>query len=215
MSTAEQAPPPTGVQVSASTRFTGRAFLICNAYGLVLLFPTLLSMIAVSLLGLGILTLAIPLLMLAGATYFLPFGFGNPHIRRLAEQFRPRDHPEAFLVQLSLVPRLRSGLRALVEDADDIGWLYWADNRLVFDGDSVKLALPAAQLGAFRRETGGFRGLFLYPRVAIEVTGFPDCVRLQVAERSSMSLPVSRRINRDLYDLLSRESKKSRAPARP
>ena len=76
--------------------------------------------------------------------FFLPFGLGNTHVARLVRSLNPgasRDE-DGFIVQLTVSPRLRSGLRALLEDADDIGYLTFAANELRFQGDSVKLSAP-------------------------------------------------------------------------
>jgi hypothetical protein len=199
------------IEVSAPCRFGSTALLMCSAYGLALLLPTLFAMIAVSLMGLGLLTLALPLMTLAAATFFLPFGFGNPYLKKLAEPFKPKQG-EPMLVQLSFEPRLRSGLRATIEDADDVGWLTCTASGFFFDGDSVKLFVPAARINAVKHQNSGFRGLFLYSGVAVEVAGIPSCRRLKFAERSSLMLWHSRGLTRQLYSNVKRASVRPGSP---
>ena len=48
---------------------------------------------------------------------------------------------------------LRSGLRAWIEDADDIGWLRLGNSALEFNGDGLKLVVPYANLQQLRTES--------------------------------------------------------------
>ncbi|HEY5911767.1 MAG TPA: hypothetical protein VJA21_14290 [Verrucomicrobiae bacterium] len=172
-------------------------------YGLLLFLPTILiSVLAISFVQLGLLSLILPLLTVAAATFFLPFGFGNGYVARLAESLRPEDR-DALLVQVAFVPRLRLGLRGVMEDADDIGWLSCTEKDLAFRGDSVNVSIPLTQVRTVRRENSGFRGLFLYSRTAIKVEGVDDFDGLRFAERSSLVLPTSWRAARQLYKYLS------------
>jgi len=206
MNQVEQTKGAATIEIRSPQRFNWPALVICSAYGLLLLLPTLLAILSVSLIGFGLFTVAIPLFTLAGATFFLPFGFGNPHVARLARPFRPTDPSsgQSFLVQLTAVPRLRSGIRALVEDSDDVGWLTCKDMGLSFCGDSLTLWLPSSQIKAIKRENGGARGLFLYSRVAVTVMDVPDFTALRFAERSSSTLPASRAATHRMYQSMAR-----------
>jgi hypothetical protein len=181
--------------------FTGREILTVNAYGLCLAFPMLLAMLFVSVTSLGPTTVLVPVLTVAVTTFFLPFGFGNTHVARLVRAVRPAvNGPGNYIVQLTGHPRVRGGLRALLEDADDIGWLSLTDSALVFRGDSTDLTVPFSSIREVRRHSIGWRGLFLYgPVVVIETAGLPDLQWVKFAERSSWMLPQSRKIARDLY----------------
>lgn len=188
------------VDVGKPRFFTTGAVAVMCLYGLFLMVPVLVSLAAVSVLQLGVLTWLIPLLTLAAATFLLPFGFGNPHAAKLARALpRPigAEH-DPFTVQLTLTPRVRSGLRALVEDADDIGWLMLDETALVFAGDSIQLSIPYDKIEEVRSNTIGLRGLFLYPSVSMNVAGLSGFSSLKVAERSAWSLPAARGISRDL-----------------
>ena len=212
MNRVEQTKDAASIEIRSPRHFNGPALVVCSAYGLLLVLPTLLAILSVSLIGFGLFTIAIPLFTLAAATFFLPFGFGNPHVSRLANAFRPADPSpgQPFLVQLTGVPRLRSGIRALLEDADDIGWLTCSNEGVAFAGDSLNLWLPSSQIKRVRRENGGMRGLFLYSRVAVELSDVPDFRWLKFAERSSWSLPRSRALTRGMYKEMARHIKNSK-----
>ena len=195
--------PPGGsvqIQITAPQRFTPFRQFLCSAYGLLLFLPTIIvAIVAVSLMQLGVLTLVLPFIVLLIATFFLPFGFGNAYVARLAESLKPTN-TEAMLVQMAFVPRLHYGFLGVMEDADDIGWLSCSDQGLRFHGDSVKLSIPLRQVRAVRRRAGGFRGLFLYWRTAVTVEGLEEFTELWFAERSSLVLPTSWKINKRLYE---------------
>ena len=140
--------------------------------------------------------------MVAGTAYFLPFGGGNTHITRLVRSLGAASGKggEGFIVQLTLSPRFRSGLRAILEDADDIGYLTFEGNGLRFAGDSVKAFVPYERIEAVRAENSGLRGGFVYGRrIRVVVAGLPQAEWLEFTERSSLLLPESRRITRELY----------------
>jgi hypothetical protein len=146
------------------------------------------------------------LAVLAASLIFLPFGFGNGYLTRLAQPLRAGSTDPAVLVQVSFVPRLRQGLRAWFEDADDIGWLSVVDSRLVFQGDSVQLSLPLTSLTEVQLENIGWRGLFAYgPKVRVVAPGLGLRQVLYFGERSSLLLPQSRRIARAIFRMIARE----------
>jgi hypothetical protein len=146
----------------------------------------------------------------AAATCFLPFGFGNPHMVRLARSLAvsAARGPNGFVVQVTLAPRLRKGVRAVIEDADDIGWLWLSDSALVFQGDSLSFSVPFDQIRTVKPQTIGARGLFIYPSLKLVVSNLPNIESLTLAERSAWLLPTARatttRIRRQLADKLTR-----------
>jgi hypothetical protein len=197
------------LQTSTGARFergtprllTKTALVVVCGYGVVLMLPVLLSLLAVSVLPIGAVTLLLPLLTLGVTTFFLPWGFGNGYIRRLARSL-PQPEADSFLVQLTLTPRLRSGLRAMIEDADDVGWLTIGESALVFCGDALKFTIPLQQIAAVKAQSIGLRGLFVYPRLALRVAGLTDFQTFAVADRSSACLPSARKANRRLHQQL-------------
>lgn len=192
-------------QSSPPRLLTFGTVLLISAYGLLLVIPVLLSIIIVSLLHLSLLTFLLPVLAVALTTFLLPLGFGNPYVVRLARSLPPNPvmTSSSFVVQLTFSPRLRSGVRALLEDADDIGWLSIGERALSFYGDSVQLSIPLSQIQDVRTESIGWRGLFLYGRpTVVSVSGLPNANTLKLAERASWLLPTSRSNARRLHSAL-------------
>jgi hypothetical protein len=194
------------IEIAQPRLFTAGAVLAVSAYGLLLAVPFFVAILAVSLIKFGILTLLIPLLVVAATAYFLPFGLGNAHVARLVRSLNPAagKSEDGFIVQLTLAPRIRSGLRAILDDADDIGCLSFTDSELLFQGDSVKLSVPFDQIEQVLPQNIGLRGLFVYGRrIRVVASGLPRITAFEFAERSSWLLPDSRRITRKLAERLS------------
>jgi len=199
------------IEIQEPRCFTARAVFIVCAFGVLLVLPVLLSMLVVSSVQFGILTALIPLAVICVATLFLPFGFGNTYVARPVRSFKPAAWKEAdcFVVQITMVPRIRSGWRALLEDADDIGNLHLGESELLFLGDSARLTLPYTKLGDLRLQTIGLRGLFVYPRLAVGVSGFPGIREVRIAQRDGWFLPSSRKRTQELYDRLKAQVRKA------
>jgi hypothetical protein len=194
------------IEITPPKLFTADAVAVVNVYGLVLAVPFLISILVISVLRFGVLTALIPLLIVAAMAYFLPFGLGNTYVTRLVQSLKPAaaQGGDGFIVQLTLSPRLRSGLRALVEDADDIGYLSFTETDLHFQGDSVKLIVPFDRIEQVQPQNIGLRGLFVYGRrIKVVVSGLPQIESLEFAERSSWLLPMSRATTRRLNERLS------------
>jgi len=183
-------------------RLTTAAVLILQAWGLLLMVPVLASMLAVSV---GALSFAAPVAVLVAVTFLLPIGFGNPYVKRLVGPPPPDAgaRSECFIVQVTLNPRLHTGLRGLVEDADDFGYLCFTESELVFHGDSLQAIIPFDQIREVQRLGIRLRGLFLCKRrIAVVVSGLPQIESLEFAERSSWVLPASWAIARKLHERL-------------
>lgn len=189
------------VEITSPKAFTAGPILVIAGCGFLLVAPVLLSLLAVTVIKLGMLTMLIPLLTIAATAYFLPFGLGNPVVRRLVRSLEPNAGEAGFIVQMTLTPRVRSGLRALVEDADDLGYLSFTTSHLVFQGDSVRLRIPWTQITEVRPQNIGWRGRYLYgSRIIITVAGIPDVNAVTFSERSSLLLPASKQITKKLRD---------------
>ena len=181
-----------------------------------------MSFLIVASLPLGLHTYLLPLATLALDTCFLPFGFGNSYVRRLISGLKPADAPPTtWAVQLTFSPRSCSGPRALLDDADDFGFLCVRDSGLEYYGDSVRFTLPASQIATVRLAGGGLRGMFI-PGTRIRLTLNGAVTGLQppspqspaqsaekppelvFAERSTLLLPHSRRTTAALFQALSK-----------
>lgn len=197
------------LDVSPPRRFTTGAVLIVSAFGLVSVLPFFIAILAMSVLSVGVqaflvLSLVILLLGVSMGAFLLPLGFGNPYLVHLVRSFQPAGQErDGFIVQLRMSPRLRTGLRALVEDADDIGCLSFQGSVLVYQGDSVKLSIPFDQIKQVEARNIGLRGLYVYGRrIALSVSGLPNVDWLEFTERSSLLLPGSRKTAQALYERL-------------
>lgn len=194
------------IEIAPPMLFTAGAVVTVSAYGILLAAPFFAAILVVSLIKFGILTVLIPLLAVAATAYFLPFGLGNAHVTRLVQSLNPAagKSEDGFIVQLTLSPRIRSGLRAILDDADDIGYLSFTGTELLFQGDSVKLSVPFNYIEQVQPQNIGLRGLFVYGRrIRVRVSGLPEIESFEFAERSSWLLPNSRAITRKLYERLS------------
>lgn len=182
------------------------AVLATCAYGLLLMVPVVISMLLLSVMKLSLLTFLCPVAVIAASLFFLPFGFGNPYIARLVRPLIPPGAKDGFIAQLTLSPRIHSGLRALIEDADDVGWLSFTENELVFSGDSVQLTIPFEEIRELRSCSIGWRGLFLYGQQSVFcVSSLPEVKLFRFAERSSWLLPASRKTAGQLHKALKGE----------
>lgn len=192
------------IEITPPRIFTAASVFVVCAFGILLGLPLLIAVLGVSLMRPGILSLLIPLAVIAGTIFVLPFGLGNAYVARLARKFRPvtAQPREAFLVQLTLFPRIRSGILAVIEDADDIGWLSFNASEVVFQGDSVKFSIPLNQVTSVQRQNIGLRGLYVISRIKVLVPGLPKIDSLEFAERSSLLLPTSKEITKKLYQQL-------------
>jgi hypothetical protein len=184
---------------------------------LALIGPIFLSVLVMTMLP-GQWPVLIPFSMIAVATFFLPFGNGNPSVARLVRSLPDapdaKSGPPSFITQVTVTPRLRTGLRAVVEDADDVGWLTIGDDGLSFQGDSIRLFLPWENIRKVRPHDLGLRGIFVHARsIAVVVCGMPKVESLQFGERSALALPASRRIIKEMYRQLVEKVDRTRSRA--
>jgi hypothetical protein len=204
------------IEVNRPGLFDAKAVTIINGYGVLLATPVVVAILLVSLMRFSVLTVLLPLLAVAVTAYFLPFGFGNRHVLRLVRSFAPTTGGKAdgFVVQLTVFPRLRTGLRGLLEDADDIGYLRVTGNELVYQGDSVRLNLPLELIEKVEQRNIGLRVPFIHGwRMRLSVTGLRGIEFIEFAERSSCLLPTSRAVTRELYAQLTAAVPGQRAPS--
>ena len=189
------------MEITSPKAFTSTVIFVIAGCGVLLVAPVLVSLLAVTVIKPGVLTLLIPVLTIAGTAYFLPFGLGNPIVRKLVRSQNLDTSEDGFIVQMTLSPRIRSGLRALVEDADDLGYLSFTDTHLVFQGDSVRLRIPWRQITEVRPQNIGWRGRYVYgSRIIVTVAGISNLEAVTFSERSSLLLPTSKRNTKKLRE---------------
>lgn len=198
------------IEVREPQLFSHTAVAILNCFAMLLIVPLLLAFGAVVLLvkiqpPSIVMTVLVLHLALAITIYFLPFWLGNPYVTYLVRLFEraPPTKRRRFIVQVTFDPRLRTGLRGLAEDADDIGVLTFDDADLVFEGDSITIRLPLNQVSGLKLKNIGWRGLWLASeRVTISIVNVPGVNSLEICERFSWTIRKSRRITQELYQLL-------------
>ncbi|HPC59410.1 MAG TPA: hypothetical protein PKX23_02030 [Verrucomicrobiota bacterium] len=194
-------PAAPAVVIHPPSTFRSGALLRINGYGFLLLVPVLISFLVVSVLPFGKVTFLVPAVVMAASLYFLPFGFGNLVVKRLVRRIEPQAGRavNSYVVQLAFDPRLRQGLRSVLEDADDVGCLWVKEGELVFVGDAVRMTIPAAHIREVHCQNIGWRGLFLYgPRVHVTFSDGHEWRHVQFGERSSLVLPASRRVAHEM-----------------
>jgi hypothetical protein len=209
-------PPEARIEITSPKKLNLYAMIIINAYGVLLATPVLLAVLAVTVVRFSWITVALPLGTVLFATFFLPFGFGNAFVSRLVRGLRAAPVAGGYIVQLTANPRLYSGTRALLEDADDVGWLTVTDSHLLFEGDCVRLSLPLVDIDDARLRNIGFRGFFVSAsRICVSSRSLPQWKAVDFSERSSMVLPGSRNLTREIWELLSRRRAAWAKPSSP
>lgn len=197
----------TRIQIGEPRRFGLGAVAVIYSYGLLLAAPVAASVAGMTLWSASGWSLALPLAGLAISALLLPLGQGNRHVTRMVDSWFPgaSASPGAYVVQLTLSPRTRDGLMALLETADDVGVLQIGVESVSFRGDSILFEALYEDMAWLRPEGVGWRGLFVYSRpVAFEVRASSRKWAFQIAERRSWSLSQSHRVMREIRAALER-----------
>src|ERR1041385_2643148 len=130
------------IEISEPRRFGVLSIVGKYLFSFLPAIPVLAALLAISLKNLGLWSLILPLALLAGMIYILPF-FGNSYVSWIVHLAKSEGlSRDKVIVQITLSPRIRTGFRALIEDADDVGYLTFNQSELLFLGDSVNLAIP-------------------------------------------------------------------------
>jgi hypothetical protein len=135
---------------------------------------------------------------------------GNYYLSNVVSSWTPEPlrSGQDFIVQLILQPRSRSGLQAIMEDADDVGRLQITETALLFHGGSIRMSIPFGKIPCVNARNIGPRGLFIYgQRLNLKIAGHQQFTGFEIAERSSSFLWTSRRITRELREELERKCK--------
>jgi hypothetical protein len=166
-----------------------------------LLFPMLLGSLLLGIAAMGL------------VLYFIPsLGNGNWLIKRILRTAlnQPDEISACFIFQLSTKPRRYTGMRGLLEDADDIGYLCLTDKALVYKGDSINMLVPYKSIRSIRYLSCGWRVLWLCGE-KIEIT-FPvnnSLTTIVLGERASRSVTESKRIIKKTCESLSAKVKET------
>lgn len=198
------------IQITPPQFFTKRAILISNTIPVIAFIPIIKVILAgpilvklfhpaiafagcLAILGFGVATLI----------YFSPVFMGNLYVLHLVRRLKFFNE-NGFIVQVATAPRLRGGLWGFLEDADDIGLLRFGAETLEFYGDSMKVSIPFAKIRNMRKKNIGYRGGWVCgSRLVIEAGETVGNKFFEFVERSSITVPESRRVSRELFECLS------------
>ena len=199
------------IEIAPQKLFTKKAIVVVNAYGFFAIIPLLVA-ITLSILAdklcYGGLSFILNMLFLGLAAvlplYFFPLVMGNPHVTYLVGPLNI-SNKSGFVVQLTNLPRAKAGFWAFMEDADDIGFLSFEADTLIFNGDSTKFSIPLRLIKNVGKKNIGWRGLWICGnRIMIEVSD----KSFEFVERFSLSFPGSRKISEEIFNRLSAEIQK-------
>ncbi len=199
------------IETTQPKLFTKKAIAAINAYGILAIIPIIIAIpliILIENIFYGGLAFSLSMVVLALAivlpVYFFSIVIGNPYVQQLVRSQNPSAQ-SGFVIQLTNLPRVKSGFWAFMEDADDVGFLSFEEEALVFSGDSTNFLIPFALIKTVCKKNVGWRGLWIYGnRIVIDISGRS----FEFAERFSLSIPASRKISKDLFNRLSTKIKK-------
>ncbi|MFA6567973.1 MAG: hypothetical protein WCS96_07145 [Victivallales bacterium] len=136
--------------------------------------------------------------------FFYPLLLGvNYYIKLIVG--RIMSPPEgAHVCQISMTPKLCCGLRAFLEDADDIGYLTISSDCIEFRGDSIEFSIPKAEISNFRNYNIGWRGCWIIgKRIKFTISGHDKFKEIEVCERHTCTIPNSRFLSDQIYAQIS------------
>lgn len=155
----------------------------------------------------GLLVLLFLLVWILGGTfayfYLYPF-LESLYLRRiLGHLVGKNDRKVTQVWEVSFRPRIRGGLRGLLDDCDDIGVLHLEDDALRFDGDSVDLSIPYSEMVNIDLRSPGARRMWvLGGKIEVTVNDGGEERTLTIAERCAKTIPESRRTTADTFQIL-------------
>jgi hypothetical protein len=158
-------------------------------------------MIFVFSLVFGAICLLISLLLF----YFYPLLLGiNYFIKFIAGRIVSPAPEGACVCQISMTPKLCSGFRAFLEDADDVGYLTVSGDSVDFKGDSIEFSIPKSEISNVRSCNIGWRGCWIAGRrIKLTINGHERFKEIEICERHTWTIPGSWLLSKQLYDQIS------------
>lgn len=127
----------------------------------------------------------------------LPACMGNPYVVHLVRKGvipAPGREERAFIVQIALRPRLHTGIRGWLEDADDVGYLTVTPEGLRFRGDHVAVDLPASAIDGLQSCNIGARGGWVAGRrIKVTAGALGAHESIEFSDRSALTVMDSNR----------------------
>lgn len=124
--------------------------------------------------------------------YLTPGMSGNFYYPRIIRTFvkETSGRDPSMLAQMSLSPRLRKGLRAATDSADDVGLVELGPEAFLFKGDAVSMVIPYDRIGGISRHSVGPRGFWLVRCwIRLHTDAFEDYEHVDLADASSLIKP--------------------------
>jgi hypothetical protein len=203
------------IETAKPRLFTSRACWIINLFSVVLLIPLGIALLIIAIafmflpiVSAGVFSLCLLIAAMFCTLYFFPAGLANPYVSRLVEsrQARVGNEDNSFISQIALSPRLFSGVRGFIEDADDVGRLQINEADFRYEGDSIMLQVPYGCVTRVKKTNIGWRGLWICgPRIKVCFSGLPGLEEIEFCERSALTLISNRkRANRIFKEISAR-----------
>ncbi len=137
--------------------------------------------------------------------YFFPLLLlVNYYIKFIAGRIVSPVPVGAYVCQISMTPKICSGIRAFLEDADDIGYLSVSTGSVEFRGDSVDFSLTKAEIINVRSYNVGWRGYWIAGRrIKIAISGHEKIKEIEISERHSWTIPGSQSLADNICSAIS------------
>ncbi len=207
------------IDICAPRWFRFGQILVMNAYELILLAAVIpigaAPLIAtwfiddeVLLLLILLAALFVMCVMVAASLYFIPFLLANGYASKLVRRHVSTADMsvDRYTCQIALTPRIHSGLRGFLEDADDIGVLTIGATHVRFEGDSVRFSIPFTHV-VVEAENIGIRAAWISgQKIRLRVRDFGPYESVVVIERGSLTTPTARRTSAAILNVLRERS---------
>jgi len=106
----------------------------------------------------------------------------------------------AYDCQLTLSPRLCRGIRALLEDADDVGRLEVTAEAVHFTGDRIQIVLPFESISGIMQTKCDWRNFWVAGRkTRITTSAFADIEYIEFGEREARTYFSSKRVSTEIH----------------
>lgn len=212
-------------EVRAPSKFGIREVFLINLLGLV---PSLIAGVLLGVGGVGfpggiilavfcdtsywIVFISLCCLVL-GLTmfFFMPaIMFANYYIKALVSHLRPIDGETSYICQVSTLPRSCTGIRAFLEDADDVGFLSIHAGSIEFRGDHSDLTIALSNNVVVELHNVGWRGFWCAGRrVRILLLEHEEIQEIDIAERQSWTIIQSRRLALQIFEAIKSNIRKT------
>lgn len=125
---------------------------------------------------------------------------GNYYIKKLLRRNHNIVDRNGYCFQIMTQPRQYVGVRAFLDDADDIGHLRLTKDGIMFDGSYIKCLIPFDKIVMIELKNSGMRGLWLILKLHLIVSNPAGVEELFFTERDSTNILSSWRLTIRLYE---------------